>query len=59
MAVCNENNNRDEEWRGTKMKILSYSQKVIVFPTINGNLIPGLNFFFWLLYYKLNVIYVF
>ena len=27
------------------MKILSYSQKVIVFPTINGNLIPGLNFF--------------
>jgi len=28
------------------MKILSYNQKVIVFPTGNGNLIPGLKFTF-------------
>jgi hypothetical protein len=60
MTVCSENNNRDKEWRGTKMKILSYKLKAIVFPTRNGNLIPGLKFIvFLLLCYKLKLIYIF
>lgn len=29
------------------MKILSYNQNAIVFPTRNGNLIPGLEFIFF------------
>jgi hypothetical protein len=48
MTVCSENNNREEEWRGTKMKTLSYNLKAIVSPTRNGNLIPGLKFIVFL-----------